>query len=190
MSKYTFEFVKAAFRNPLNVSTPFPTSRQLAETMIGFADISSAKSVVELGAGTGAITKYLQSKLPQQSTYLGVELDPKMVNFMRREFPKLKFETGPAESLTNWVTPGTVDVVISSLPWTLFSDQTQARTLNAIFESLKPGGVFLTYVCANAMLSPQARSFLRILRERFSDVHRSELEWRNIPPAFVYRSIK
>ncbi|MES2963262.1 MAG: SAM-dependent methyltransferase, partial [Bdellovibrionota bacterium] len=87
MAKDTIEFVKAALRRPFDVSTVFPTSRSLAETMLGFADLASAGKVVELGSGTGAITKHLAPKLQTPGAYLGVELDSKMVDFMRREWP-------------------------------------------------------------------------------------------------------
>ncbi|MEK7356367.1 MAG: methyltransferase domain-containing protein [Bdellovibrionota bacterium] len=187
---YKIEFVKAALRRPFDVSTVFPTSRSLAETMLSFADIENAKSVVELGSGTGAITKYLAPRLLDGQSFVGVELDSKMVEFLHKEWPSLRFESGPAESLPTWVEPGSVDVIVSSLPWTIFSEETQSRTIRAIVESLRPGGMFLTYVCANAYLYPQAGSFLRLLRTSFADLKRSELEWRNIPPAFVYRGVK
>lgn len=190
MANETIEFVKAALRRPLDVSTVFPTSRALAETMLGFADLANAERVVELGPGTGAITKYLAPKLLNANGYLGVELDSKMVDFLRREWPTLRFESGLAESLPQWLEPNSVDVIVSSLPWTIFSAETQRRTIESIIKSLKPGGAFLTYVCANAYLYPQAKGFLRMMRENFRDVHRSDLEWRNIPPAFVFRAIK
>jgi len=190
VARDTFEFVKAALRRPLEVSTVFPTSRSLAETTLDFTDLGRAEKIVELGCGTGAITKHLVTRLPNPQSYLGVELDTKMVEFMRNEFPKLRFENGPASDLTKWVEPGSVDVVVSSLPWTVFSTGTQLTTLKSIVSALKPGGVFVTYVLVNAIFMPQGRSIVRLLRENFRDVHRSDLEWRNIPPAYVFRSIK
>lgn len=191
MARDTIEFVKAALRRPLDVSTIFPTSRALAETMLDLADVPRSESVVELGAGTGAITKHLETRLARPASYVGVELDPKMVDFLRTEFPRLRFESGLAESIGEWVPEGSVDTIISSLPWTMFSPEVQARTIAAITKALKPnGGRFLTYVCANAMLYPQAKTLIKLMRENFRDVHRSDLEWRNIPPAFVFRAMK
>lgn len=190
MTRDTIEFVKAALRRPMEVSTVFPTSKSLAETLLSFADLKNAEKVVELGAGTGAITRHLAPKLVHPEGYLGVELDVPMVEFLKKEFPDLRFEAGLAENITNWVEPSSVDVVVSSLPWTVFNDELQERTIQSIHKSLKPGGVFLTYVCANALWYPQAKNFISRLKNSFSDVHKSQLEWRNIPPAFVYRSTK
>ncbi len=186
------EFLKAAIRNPLEVSTVFPTSKSLAETLLAHADLSRSKSVVELGAGTGAITKYLSPRLVYRDAYLGIELDPKMVDFLRAQkaYSGLRFETGLAENVLNWVQPSSVDVVVSSLPWTIFSTEMQASTIEAILQALKPGGVFVTYVCINATLYPNARGFINKLKSGFDDVYRSPVEWRNIPPAFIFKSSK
>lgn len=186
----TIEFVKAAIRRPLEVSTVFPTSRSLAETLLSFANLSQAETVVELGPGTGAITRHLAPRLIRPQSYLGIEIDEPMVNYLRQEYPDLRFEAGPAEILARVQSADSVDVVVSSLPWTIFSDEVQERTIAAIHQSLKPGGMFVTYICANALWYPQAKAFIGRLKDTFKDVQRSDLEWRNIPPAYVFRSIK
>jgi len=190
LAREVIEFIKAALRNPLDVSTVFPTSPALAEAMLAQGDLSNASRIVEIGSGTGAITKHIAKRLSDPGMYLGVELDPRMVEFLRRAFPTLKFENGPAEHLPRWVPEESVDLVISSLPWTLFPTDIQTKTVDAIISSLKPGGVFITYICVNAMLYPQARPFIKKLNQSFSEVSRSALEWRNIPPAFIFRATK
>lgn len=198
MARDKFEFMKAAIRRPLEVSTIFPTSRPLAETLLDLSDLFDAQTVVELGPGTGAITRHLAQRLGQRfasrpdlgNGYFGIEIDEPMVMYLRESFPALRFEVGLAESLPMLVEPGSIDRVVSSLPWTVFSDETQTRTIDAITHALKPGGIFTTYICANALWYPQARAFVRKLKARFSSVIRSDLEWRNIPPAYVYRSVK
>ena len=186
----TLEFIRAAIRRPLEVSTVFPTSQYLARRLLDATKISEAKSVVELGPGTGAITKYLRPRLNGRNGYLGIEVDPPMVGFLRREYSDLRFEIGLAESLKDLVAAESVDVVVSSLPWTIFPSDVQVRTIDSIYRSLRTGGVFVTYVCVNAMIYPQARAFIQRLEDRFSRVRRSDLEWRNIPPAFVYTALK
>jgi len=190
LARDILEFVKAAIRNPLNVSTVFPTSKALAETLLARGDLRHAERVAELGAGTGAITKHLATRLAKPESYIGIELDPRMVEFLRREYPGLRFAKGLAEDLCDWVPERSVDVVISSLPWTMFSDETQTKTVEAIVRALKPGGVFVTYICVNAMAYPRARSFIERLKNGFSEVTRAPLEWRNIPPAFVFQAKK
>lgn len=190
MSHHVFEFVKAAVRNPLEVSTVFPTSKALAQTLLAHADLTRAERVVEVGAGTGAITKHLLPQLPQTHRYLGIELDSRMVSVLRRDYSDLRFEAGLAEHLSTWTPEGSVDVVVSSLPWSLFSDEMQENTISAISNALRPGGVFVTYICLHAMLYPRAVQFVSRLQSTFADVYQSPLEWRNIPPAYVFKSTK
>lgn len=185
-----YEFMKAALHRPFEVSTIFPTSRFLAESLLDHADLSQARSVAELGPGTGAITRHLRPRLGPNTSYLGIEINDSMVKYLREKFPELRFEQGAAENLARIVTSGSIDAVVSSLPWTIFPDEMQINTLQSIHTALKPGGVFVTYVCVNALLYPQASGFLSRLKQVFSKVERSQLEWLNIPPAFVYKSVK
>jgi phospholipid N-methyltransferase len=132
----------------------------------------------------------LEPRLKDPSLYLGVELDAKMRDFLVASYPKLRFEQGFAQNLLDWTEAGSVDAIVSSLPWTLFSEDAQIETIEAIYAALKPGGVFVTYICLNAVIYPSAAGFLRRLRARFPQVDRTRLELRNIPPAYVYRARK
>lgn len=82
--------------------------------------------------------------------------------------------------------PGTQSAVISSLPWTMFSSALQKRTLTGIHSALVEGGRFVTYVCINAAWYPQAQHFGGLLSGMFASVEKTPIEWRNIPPAFIY----
>ena len=59
MDRAAVEFLKAAARRPLGVATVFPTSRALAERIVEEAAAGPPGGVLELGAGTGAITRHL-----------------------------------------------------------------------------------------------------------------------------------
>jgi phospholipid N-methyltransferase len=185
MRKDIVEFIKAGLQKPLEVSTIVPTSSALAHRMLAELQIHDGL-VVELGTGTGAITRHLVQKITDPQRYLGFEINDEMTQFMREHYPQLKFAQAAADQVLQFTPPGSVDSVISSLPWTVFSIKTQTTTLNAIFEALRPGGIFITYVCLNAAISPLARSFVHQLRATFATVKKSPIEWRNFPPAFVY----
>ena len=180
------EFIRAAMKRPLEVATVFPTSKPLAERLLDLADVESGGLIAEIGVGTGAITQYLAPRLKDPKRYLGVELNSDMVHYMRRTYPELRFEEAPAETLPQLTAPGTVSAVVSSLPWTVFSPELQKRTLSGIHMALKDGGHFVTYVCLNAAWYPMASHFHGLLNGMFSSVEKSPVEWRNIPPAFVF----
>lgn len=191
MQNEIIEFVKAAIKNPRDVSTVFPTSRWLAQRLLDEVPIEPNSFIVEVGAGTGAITQHLLRRLHKPGEqYLGVELNQQMVNYLRTYFPSLKFEIGPAQNLGVWLKDKKADAVVSSLPWTVFNESVQTETLQAIHDSLKPGGVFVTYMCLNSSWYPQAKRFKEKVHSMFTSVDKTPVEWRNIPPAFVFRCTK
>lgn len=178
------QFLKAALKNPLEVSTVFPTSKALALRMLREVPDFDGQ-IVELGTGTGAITRFLSAKILDPTQYLGLDLSEEMIGFMRKAYPHLRFEASAADQLPQLCPDGSVSAVVSSLPWTLFSPSTQESTLKAIKNVLKPEGVFITYMCLNTAWTPAAQNFMRLLREHFTGVTKGSFEWRNMPPARV-----
>ena len=75
-------FVKAAFKNPMQVSTVFPSSGFLSNDMLDQVDIENCKSIVEIGVGTGAITKHIARRIPKGCKYVGVEVSDEMTQYM------------------------------------------------------------------------------------------------------------
>ena len=186
MKSDLLEFVRAAIKNPLEVSTVFPTSPALASRLLETVPLDASGAIAEIGAGTGAITRFLLPRMPDKAKYVGVEISPEMVAYLRGAYPGAKFVEGSAEGLSEIVGSERAAAVVSSLPWTIFSPELQARILESVRASLAPDGVFVTYVCINSAWYPQARRLASLLRRAFKSVQKSPVEWRNIPPAFVY----
>ena len=70
-----FQFLQAFLKNPLKVGAIAPSSPELASKMIEGIQPDEENVVLELGVGTGAITKFLQDRIPNNKSYLGIELD-------------------------------------------------------------------------------------------------------------------
>lgn len=181
MDRAAVEFLKAAARRPLGVATVFPTSSGLARRLVAPIKVGPPGPVVELGAGTGAITRHLAAVA--QGPVTALEIDPEMARFLRSQLPDIRVVCAPAEDLGRIVEPGTVSAVVASLPWTMISTLTQERIFAAIQTALLPGGVFATYLCLNTFLHPKARTFRSRLHTWFPRVEEGSVEWRNLPPA-------
>ncbi len=82
------------------------------------------------------------------------------------------------------------DRIISSLPWSTFSDDLQDDLMETIMNVLNPGGKFLTYAYLPGLIFPSAIRFRKKLHEKFDKVSRSEIVWTNFPPAFIYYAEK
>jgi phospholipid N-methyltransferase len=182
------EFLKAAARHPFGVATVFPTSRALAERLARTAETATTGQVVELGAGTGAITQYLAPVARER--LVAMEIDPEMVRFLRAQYPNARVVAASAEDVGRIVSPGTAGAVVASLPWTVLSLPTLDRILAGVHGVLAPGGVFVTYLCLNVAWHPRARAFASRLRAHFPEVSDGPIEWRNLPPATVWTARK
>src|SRR6476661_7642804 len=90
------QFLQAFLKNPLKVGAIAPSSPELASKMLEGIEPDEDNVVIELGVGTGAITKFLQSKIPDEKSYLGIELDENLVKSLNRNYPDLKIVCGNA----------------------------------------------------------------------------------------------
>lgn len=180
------EFVKAAIRNPKNVSTIFPSLKYLAQDLIVRAEIQEGDTVVELGCGSGAITRHLLSGQYPLGSYLGIEIDTELVTYLKQSFPEHKFVCASADNIKEHIADNSVDVVISSLPWTLFPPALQEAITNEIYRILKPGGRFSTFLCLHSLTYPGAARAKKLFKIKFNNFQKKNCIARNIPPANVY----
>src|SRR5688500_13583126 len=90
------EFLQAFLKKPGKVGAIKASSPELAESMFEAIKPDKNNAILELGVGTGAITKCLQDIVPDDKSYLGIELDADLVRLLRRNFPDMKIVRGNA----------------------------------------------------------------------------------------------
>lgn len=180
--------------NPRTTGAIWPSSRTLCRTLAGELGIEKAASVVELGPGTGAATGLILESISPTAKFFAVELNANVIPPFRKKFPQVRLYNDSAANLRllmNQEGVSQVDVIISGLPWASFSDSLQEELLSVIYDSLAPdGGVFTTFAYLQGTLLPAGRKFRKRLQKYFSRVSKSEVVWKNLPPAFVYRCVK
>lgn len=189
MNNGILEFIKAAVKDPRAVSTVFPTMRFLAQALVDNSGLNSNQKVVELGCGTGAITKHILNSCNPES-YTGFELSTDLVSYLNMKYPESKFYAQSASDLSGYIPDASVDVVIASLPWTIFPKSLQEEIAKEILRILKPGGKLTTFLCIHALAYPGAKRVQKLFRKHFSEFEYCESISRNIPPANVYLGIK
>jgi phospholipid N-methyltransferase len=181
------KFLSAFFSKPLQTGSVIPSSRYLARSILSKLDFSHFKAVVEFGPGSGAITKYLSNVIGRSTDTLHlVEMNPDFYEALKQNFPQAHVHLGAASNILSYegINVGTVDVVISSLPFTVIPWEETKQTILQTYEAIKPGGTFRTYIYVNTILLKKNQRLLKLLREVFGEV-RIWSEWRNLPPAFV-----
>lgn len=183
-------FIDASLRSPVVTGAIVPSSPALARAMIRGFDLTNASAVVELGPGTGAFTEDILQKIGPRTTFFALELNTIYARQLRQRFPGLKVYADSAEHIGPYLAQHgktKVDYVISGLPWASIPDASQDTILHGILASLRPGGVFTTFGYLPFRLTPNAIKFNRKIKRNFSKVEVSEVVWKNLPPALVYR---
>jgi phospholipid N-methyltransferase len=182
-------FARRAINNPTRVGAVAPSSPCLARVMATIVPTSGTPTVVELGPGTGALSTAVAHRLPKGSRHLAVELDSGMVAHLRETLPWLEVVEGDAVNLSGLLEQAEVqqvEAVISGLPWSLFSTDTQRDILREVGRVLAPGAAFTTLAYLHALGMSGARHFRERLDEAFDEVVTTRTVWRNVPPARLY----
>jgi len=147
--------------------------------MLDMADIPGARSVVELGAGTGVYTREILARLAPDSRVLALERDPQLARLLTQQFqdPRLEVRCGSAEDLKTYLNGMTADVVVSGLPFTSLEADVRRRILEQMVQALAPEGVALV-LQYSPFIQGQLRQLFPSVRRRVSPL--------NVPPAFLF----
>ena len=184
---------KEFLRNPRITGAVLPSSGKLSSVITAEVGIKTARHIVELGPGTGAITRHILRQMSPEAKFIAVELNPQICEEFSRRFSGVRIINDNAANLRAILAREGMfeaDIVISGLPWASFGAELQNQLLGEIIHSLGPRGVFTTFAYIQGLALPTAHAFKRNLEKRFSTVNRTPVIWRNIPPAVVYRCRK
>jgi len=183
------EFLSELVSHPRAVAAVSPSSANLARHLAASVDWDRTATILEYGAGTGAITETIVSRLPAKTRFFAIEISPKLADVLRERFPDIGVMQGSVEQvkpLCEAEGVEQVDAIVSGLPWAAFSDEDQTAYLDATMEVLRPGGQFIAFGYLQGRLLPAGRRFRRKLANYFSEVNISKPVWGNLPPAFFY----
>jgi len=145
------------------------------------------KRVVELGAGTGAITRALLRYRVSAEDLLVLELNPDLCKDLHTDFPNAKVVCGDARELpallamTPGFEDGMTDAVVSSLGFLSMPPELIEQIIAASFCCLPPNGVFVQFTYGPKF--PVRSTMLRRLGLR---AERVDFTLLNLPPASVY----
>jgi phosphatidylethanolamine/phosphatidyl-N-methylethanolamine N-methyltransferase len=180
-------FLKRWLRRPFAMGAVIPSGRLLAEAM---AETTKAVlegrpgHVVELGAGTGEVTKALLSGGIAPERLVLVERDPELVVFLRGHFSGPRIIEGDAARLPRLLADhdvAPVGAVVSSLPLLSLPAEVVNGIVTGVFEALPTGGALVQFTYGPQPPVPRG------LRERLRlDGAHGKRIWRNVPPAVVW----
>lgn len=167
-------------RKPLRIAAANPSGMRLADTVARFVDLTRPGPVLDLGAGTGGLTRGLiRAGCPPQRI-IALEREPRFAAVLRREFPAMTVIEGDATRIGDHL-PARANrlcAAVSSLPIKWFPAAQQAAVITPCLDRLGLGGAFLQIT--NAFTSPVAIDALGLDGSEIARV------WRNMLPAQLW----
>ena len=176
MSAYG-EFLRGLIADPKAVSAPAPSSPTLASVIASKVDPRRPGLVVELGAGTGAVTQALLDHGVPADRLLAVENSPYYADLLRKRFAGVEVAEGDALQFDRLLPSGMpVAAVVSGIPL-LHLASTQRRAFIERALALQPVGGL--YVQLSYGWVPPVEPGRDMAMGR-------TVVWRNFPPAHIW----
>jgi ubiquinone/menaquinone biosynthesis C-methylase UbiE len=107
------------------------------------AGIGPGASVLDVGCGTGAMTREAARRAGTEGRVVGLDLNPRMLAVAERVAPEIEWRQGDALDLR--FEDGAFDVVVSQFALMFFPDR--ARALRGMWRVLAPRGRLAIAVC-------------------------------------------
>lgn len=198
------EFFRQFRRHFKTTGAVAPSSHVLAKAMTApLADRVGPARVLEIGPGTGAVTRRIVSLLRPDDRLDLVELNERFAGMLERRFhtdPMWQSVAGQCRvhrvTLEEFASEGLYDFIISGLPLNNFSEAAVSEIFSAYFRLLADGGVlsYFEYMYVRPLRKLMAKE---AERQRLADLervmrgylspYRFQTDWVffNVPPAWV-----
>jgi len=176
------DFFKGFLRNPKEVGSVVPSSRFVIRRVLQCGEVSRSPVVIELGPGTGVLTREILRHMPGEGRLIAIELLPEFCAALRTAFqdPRLFIYQGSSVDLEKALTEAgeaQADLVVSGVPFSTMERGEGLRTLEAARRVLAPNGRFVAY---------QFRSAVRRMAEPVFGPPETRSGFWNIPPMRIY----
>jgi len=199
-----WRFLKRYISAPSTVGAFAPSSRALAaELCAPFSRRTAPATVLEVGAGTGAVTLHLGSLLGSDDELDICEIEPEFADIIEQKvLTRREFETPLAEGRVRLMRlpvqqiphENRYDFIISGLPLNSFSLRDVKDVFNVIRRAMKPGGVFsyfeyvgLRRTASTLALGKHRKRILTVSTYLSRRIHKHQFDRRtvlqNLPPA-------
>ena len=98
-----FRFLKQYILDPKKTGAIATSSNRLAELITESANLPKAKTVVELGSGTGAFTEKILKKINENTIFFSIELNPYFAKETKKRCPDAIVYNDSAENLREYL---------------------------------------------------------------------------------------
>ncbi len=176
-------FFRSLVATPRATGAVAPSGRALARAMAAAAGETADGLVVELGPGTGPVTRALLERGVKRDRLILVEYDPRFCRMLSERFGPEGIIRGDAYDLPRTLRDFAgrpIAAVVSSLPLLNQPPHRREKLIAEAFALMGPDGRFVQFTYG--FLSPIPRD---ACARRYS-AHGSAPIWLNLPPARVW----
>lgn len=173
-------FLKKFIRHGKRVASFAPSSRSLAKAMCLPVDPDRPQVIVELGAGTGAVTREIVRRMHPESRLLAIEIDPTFARYLRHAVPQARVVMADVQTLPQVLEScglSGFDLLLNGLPTPSLPKRLN-RVVLETFASLSPHAIFSQLTIMPWVYKP---TYVRLFEEV-----RFHLVLKNAPPGGVY----
>jgi phosphatidylethanolamine/phosphatidyl-N-methylethanolamine N-methyltransferase len=176
-------FLKTLMESPRLTGAVAPSGRFLARAMARPVDANGKGLVIELGPGTGPVTRALIEHGVAPERLVLVEYDDGFCRLLSQRYASIRVVRGDAYDLPRTLAAFAdepVAAVVSSLPLLNQPPALRAKMIDDAFALMGADGLLVQFTYG--LVSPIARE---VCAGRFS-AHCTAPIWRNLPPARVW----
>ncbi|MGH6933328.1 MAG: class I SAM-dependent methyltransferase [Dongiaceae bacterium] len=174
-------FLRRAVVHPLRLLSPLPSSPAVGKLVAEHVGDHKNGLIVEIGGGTGAITRALLDAGISPDRLVVIEIDDELSNYLRAALPGVVVVTGDARHLANLLPQtwhGQLDTIVFGVPMTVLTLDQQRELIDASLAALAPTGRFLQYTYS--IFSPTRAHRLGLAGRRLG------VTYQNFLPASVW----
>jgi phospholipid N-methyltransferase len=184
-----WHFLMAALDNQIQTGTIIPSQRFLISKMLAPIRPDHADTIIELGAGTGALTLHLAEKCPA-ARIVACEINPALARHLETRVKRAGLQhrvtvaAEPAEQLLPALCARSArkpQFVLSGIPLGNLGREHVLELVRLISQSLRPGGMYIQF--QYSLLDRKK------IRSHFARL-RTVPAFLNFPPAVVYYAQK
>ncbi|HZP20819.1 MAG TPA: methyltransferase domain-containing protein [Bauldia sp.] len=176
-----FRFLVSLWNRPKMTGAVAPSSAALCALMASYVDPNDPLPILELGPGTGVVTRALIERGVPPDRIVAIEYAPEFVALIRERFPGVRVVQGDAFDLDASLPPGfdRFAAIVSSLPLPQRSEEERQRLVMSGLSRMAKGRPFIQF-------SYLKNGPVPVLTGGFT-AEASHWIWGNIPPARVWR---
>jgi len=173
-------FLRALIAHPREIGAVAPSSGALARAVAAQIDPAQPGPILELGPGTGALTRGILARGITPSRLTVIEYDAVLAKSFAAKFAGVRVINGDAFDLAKALDGHALQpfaAAVSGIPLLNYPPEKRRALLGAVFERMTPGAPFIQFSYG---LHPPVPSSNGV------SVKLAAFVWRNLPPARVW----